>query len=290
MISESLERVFRDIHDTAIHSGFEFVSIEHLASALVREPRVHALLLKMAVDVHGLHLALDGVVAKRTPKGVALVDAPNPTIVLQRVLQRAMTSHDDEKGSAVTPLRALMSVLMEHGNPCVQVLHSFGVSAIALREQAPDLKLTDVEVLISRLQAEVNDADRRAGRAERENQCLRESLEKQNCWILQAKKDAGFDANVPFDIVWSQVLSASRGDKTQDRGPGIKAPWEPSFDAVTVEQERLAYRFCLEIAGSKGARCSPPDPVRLLEMAQALYLAERDSREVQSTPIPTQFL
>jgi hypothetical protein len=48
----------------------------------------------------------------------------------------------------------------------------------------------------------------------------------------------------------------------------------PKFDAMSVEQERLAIEFCMVIAGRKGEKASPPDPVRLLEMAEALYLAE----------------
>lgn len=52
--------------------------------------------------------------------------------------------------------------------------------------------------------------------------------------------------------------------------------WEPQFDACGSDQEQLALKFCLEIAGERGAKGSPPDPVRLLEMAEDLYIAERD--------------
>src|SRR4051794_29739219 len=51
--------------------------------------------------------------------------------------------------------------------------------------------------------------------------------------------------------------------------------WQPSFDAHSLEQERLVREFCFEIAGALDKPGSPPDPVRLLEMAQALYEAER---------------
>ncbi|MGJ7529183.1 hypothetical protein [Variovorax sp. GB1P17] len=53
--------------------------------------------------------------------------------------------------------------------------------------------------------------------------------------------------------------------------------WEPQFDACSAEQERLALQFCLEIAGERGGPGSLPDPVRLLEMAEALYRAERET-------------
>lgn len=54
------------------------------------------------------------------------------------------------------------------------------------------------------------------------------------------------------------------------------AVWEPQFEATSHIQERLAMKFCCEIAGPRGEPASPPDPVRLLEMAQELYQAERD--------------
>lgn len=52
--------------------------------------------------------------------------------------------------------------------------------------------------------------------------------------------------------------------------------WEPQFDCMTPKQEELAIQFFQEIAGPRGERGSPPDPVRLLEMAEALYKAERE--------------
>lgn len=44
---------------------------------------------------------------------------------------------------------------------------------------------------------------------------------------------------------------------------------------MSTRQEELAIQFCQEIAGRRGEPGSLPDPVRLLEMAQALYEAER---------------
>ena len=51
--------------------------------------------------------------------------------------------------------------------------------------------------------------------------------------------------------------------------------WEPQFDCMKPGQEELAQEFCMEIAGKRGQPVSPPDPVRLLEMAEALYKSER---------------
>lgn len=60
--------------------------------------------------------------------------------------------------------------------------------------------------------------------------------------------------------------------------------WEPSFDAMCPKQERLAIQFCEDIAGRKGGHGSPPDPVRLLEMAEALYRAEREEFAMPQQP------
>jgi hypothetical protein len=53
--------------------------------------------------------------------------------------------------------------------------------------------------------------------------------------------------------------------------------WEPSFDIMVPGQEELVMQFCAEIAGPKGKPGRPPDPVRLLEMAEALYQVERQA-------------
>ena len=58
---------------------------------------------------------------------------------------------------------------------------------------------------------------------------------------------------------------------------GIEAAFVPQFNCDYSQQEDLAIQFCMEIAGRKGEKGSLPDPVRLLEMAEALYHAERDA-------------
>lgn len=64
--------------------------------------------------------------------------------------------------------------------------------------------------------------------------------------------------------------------------------WQPAFDVMSPRQEDLVIQFCQEIAGCKGESGCLPDPVRLLEMAQALYEAERDTR--RGLPVPPRHL
>jgi hypothetical protein len=52
--------------------------------------------------------------------------------------------------------------------------------------------------------------------------------------------------------------------------------WRPAFDVMSPRQEELVIQFCQEIAGRRGEPGCLPDPVRLLEMAEALYEAERN--------------
>ena len=52
--------------------------------------------------------------------------------------------------------------------------------------------------------------------------------------------------------------------------------WEPQFDVTSAKQEELVRQFVAEIAGPKGKPGRLPDEVRLLEMAEELYQAERE--------------
>ena len=70
----------------------------------------------------------------------------------------------------------------------------------------------------------------------------------------------------------------------QNAGNYAAAAWEMFWKPRNVlelrlcfQQEELVMQFCHEIAGPRGEKGSPPDPVRLLEMAGALYEAERDA-------------
>lgn len=73
------------------------------------------------------------------------------------------------------------------------------------------------------------------------------------------------------------LFAASRAEVRTLREALAKGDaWRPEFDAMTPRQEELALQFCQEIAGRRGEAGSAPDPVRLLEMAQELYEAERN--------------
>ena len=72
-----------------------------------------------------------------------------------------------------------------------------------------------------------------------------------------------------------QILTAELAQAREDNAALKVEGWRPAFDVMSQRQEALVIQFCQEIAGRRGEPGSLPDPVRLLEMAQALYEAER---------------
>lgn len=61
---------------------------------------------------------------------------------------------------------------------------------------------------LATLKLERDEADRRAGAAERRNAELLDSASKRGNWFRQAKRAAGYHENVSFDVVWAAALSA----------------------------------------------------------------------------------
>lgn len=74
-----------------------------------------------------------------------------------------------------------------------------------------------------------------------------------------------------------RVLTAELKQAREELSAAKVEGWRPEFDVISQRQEELVIQFCQEIAGTHDKPGSPPDPVRLLEMAEALYEAERES-------------
>lgn len=67
------------------------------------------------------------------------------------------------------------------------------------------------------LQMQLDEADRRAGAAERELAAVREELESLRRVRDKQKKQAGYDMHVSFDVVWSEVLAKAQGTNDDQR-------------------------------------------------------------------------
>lgn len=81
----------------------------------------------------------------------------------------------------------------------------------------------DLKVIL----ADVNEADRRAGAAEREMSHLKDAAAARATWLSKAKRDAGVSDNVSFDVVWTQALPLLIASR---RGP----PQPPAIDGMPV--------------------------------------------------------
>lgn len=63
---------------------------------------------------------------------------------------------------------------------------------------------------IAELQKQLNEADRRAGAAERQMEDLKEAAAKRSNWLYKAKQEAGYDSSISFDIVWAETLALAK--------------------------------------------------------------------------------
>lgn len=57
------------------------------------------------------------------------------------------------------------------------------------------------------LEKERDDADRRAGAAERKCEDFADTVARRNEWLSKAKREWGVDDRVSFDVVWKEALA-----------------------------------------------------------------------------------
>lgn len=82
------------------------------------------------------------------------------------------------------------------------------------------------------LQEQLDDADRRAGAAERELETCRSDLARINRVRDKMKDEWGVDRNVSFDVVWAEALKLKR----QATQPAAQRQWVGLTDE-DIEQE-----------------------------------------------------
>lgn len=63
---------------------------------------------------------------------------------------------------------------------------------------------------IAKLTAELAEADRRAGAAERRMADLEDTISKANRSRDRMKEEAGYHTNVSFDVVWAETLAKAK--------------------------------------------------------------------------------
>ena len=77
---------------------------------------------------------------------------------------------------------------------------------------AADLAAMSAELdeSVAAMSADLAEADRRAGAAERAKARVDDDAAKRASWLRSAKAEAGYDDNVSFDVVWAETLAKSR--------------------------------------------------------------------------------
>ncbi len=73
----------------------------------------------------------------------------------------------------------------------------------------------------AQIQAERDEADRRAGAAERRSAHLTDAATSRESWLRKAKSEWGVESNVSFDVVWAEALAlkaASDASKLENKG------------------------------------------------------------------------
>lgn len=70
-----------------------------------------------------------------------------------------------------------------------------------------------LQSMVRQLTAERDEADRRAGAAERQLVSLREDANRHQQWLDNAKRAAGHSVNTSFDIVWADALAALKDSR-----------------------------------------------------------------------------
>ena len=95
-------------------------------------------------------------------------------------------------------------------DPKPDALQRAGLTAIRLAREG-DTKAAEVIRAqadhIASLEAERDEADRRAGAAEREMQTLKDTIARLNSVRSKQKRDWGVDDNTSFDVIWNEALA-----------------------------------------------------------------------------------
>lgn len=68
----------------------------------------------------------------------------------------------------------------------------------------------EVRLVIEGLKKEIDEADRRAGCAERQLSYVQDSTNRRKEWLRKAKQEWGVSENVSFDVVWEEALKLKK--------------------------------------------------------------------------------
>ncbi|ULJ61171.1 ATP-dependent Clp protease ATP-binding subunit ClpA [Wielerella bovis] len=135
MISHELERIFQNMYEDAHAARHELVGLEHLLLALVHDsPQVNAALQHCGADTALLAIQLHENIDENTPtyRRNEKQHDPQPSLGVQRVVQRAMIHVQQSSQDQVLPEDVLIAILDEENCPASYLLQLHGVTRLDL--------------------------------------------------------------------------------------------------------------------------------------------------------------
>ncbi|ULJ68852.1 ATP-dependent Clp protease ATP-binding subunit ClpA [Wielerella bovis] len=135
MISHELERIFQNMYEDAHAARHELVGLEHLLLSLVQDsPQVNAALQHCGVDTALLVIQLHENIDENTPtyRRNEKQHDPQPSLGVQRVVQRAMIHVQQSSQDQVLPEDVLIAILDEENCPASYLLQLHGVTRLDL--------------------------------------------------------------------------------------------------------------------------------------------------------------
>ena len=135
MISKELERILQVMYEHARDERYELVGLEHLLLVLLQDSQeVNSALRHCGVEIPVLAVQLQENIVENTPivpSEQHLVE-PQPTLGVQRVIQRAMIHVQQSSQDQVLPEDVLVALLDEEDSPAAYLLHLHGVKRLDL--------------------------------------------------------------------------------------------------------------------------------------------------------------
>ena len=120
--------------------------------------------------------------------------------------------------------------------------------------------------------SELDEADRRAGAAERKLAYYIDWHEKNQAWLSEAKRAEGYGNNTPFDEVWAN-LRAERDrlraalEADPIRSDTERLDWLDAVNAKANERNGTSYGWAFDINQNRAALTDHNHPARTIRQA-----------------------
>ena len=145
IITKELQASLRKAFDWAGQERHEYVTLEHLLTALIDDPVGKAALIACGADIERLKSALQAFIGNTLsplPEGVSY--EPQQTIAVERVLQRAAIHAISSEMEEIDAGNVLVQILKEEDSHAAFLLQQHGVSPLSLKRYVSHGVGTDI--------------------------------------------------------------------------------------------------------------------------------------------------